>query len=49
MSEHIRKVYRFGKVYWQHPLDSGLWEDRDACAMDYSFCLAWQRSEEEGQ
>lgn len=46
MSKHIKKVYRFGKVYWKHPLDSGLFKNRTECITDYNFCKAWQQAEE---
>ena len=45
MSKHIKKVYRFGKVYWKHPLDSGLFKDRDCCIADYNFSKAWKDAE----
>ena len=43
---NIKAIPRNGKVYWKHPLDSRLWEDRLACETDYRFSQDWQRSEE---
>jgi hypothetical protein len=45
-SSDIKQILRDGKVYWSHPLDSRLWEDRLACETDYRFSLDWQRSED---